>query len=188
MEGNNLSKIIAGVVVLALVAGGVYAFMGSNDDDMSDDKTTNTTEQATEEAAPQQNIVELAVGTDALSTLVSAVQAADLVETLSDETAEFTVFAPTNDAFAALPDGALDDLLLPENKADLAGVLTYHVVQGKVMAADLSDGQVVPTVNGKSLTVSIVDGVVKINGATVVTADVEANNGVVHVIDSVLLP
>ncbi len=194
MEGNS-SKIIGGVLVLALLVGGIFALTSSSDDDEAEEQvaTSQVAEQnnTQPEAAPVDdgsNIVELAVATEDLSTLVAAVQAADLVETLSDESTEFTVFAPTNAAFDALPEGTLDSLLLPENKADLAGILTYHVVAGEVNAADLSDGQVVETVNGQSLTVSITDGVVKIGDATVVLADVDANNGVVHVIDSVLLP
>lgn len=119
-------------------------------------------------------------------------QAADLVGTLQGE-GPFTVFAPTNDAFAALPEGTLGSLLLPENKNQLAGVLTYHVVDGNVVSSDLSDGQVVTTVQGEKLTVSIMDGKVYITDAKggkvmVTQADVDASNGVVHVIDSVLLP
>lgn len=119
-------------------------------------------------------------------------QAADLVGTLQGE-GPFTVFAPTNDAFAALPEGTLDSLLLTENKDQLAGVLTYHVVAGNVVSSDLSDGQVVTTVQGQKLTVSIMDGKVYITDAKggkamVTQADVDASNGVVHVIDSVLLP
>ncbi len=133
-----------------------------------------------------QNIVELAVATDNLSTLVQAVQAADLVGTLSGE-GPFTVFAPTNDAFAALPEGTLENLLKPENKDQLTAILTYHVVPGKVMSTDLSDGQKAATAQGEEITVDLTDGV-KINGATVIGADVEATNGVVHVIDQVILP
>ncbi|MEM9326641.1 MAG: fasciclin domain-containing protein [Bacteroidota bacterium] len=157
-----------------------------------------TTETAAEEpvaeaAAPVEEvaeatttIVDLAVQTDALSTLVAAVQAGDLVGTLSGE-GPFTVFAPTNDAFAALPEGTLTDLLKPENKDQLVAILTYHVVAGKVMSTDLSDGMTAATVNGAEVTITTVDGA-KVNGANVVTADVEASNGVVHVIDAVILP
>lgn len=191
MEGNS-TKVIAGLAIAALLAGGVFWMMSSSDEDKETEKKTTSSQQETESDESMEeessNIVELAQATDSLSTLVSAVVAADLVDTLADESAEFTVFAPTNDAFAALPDGALDDLLLPENKADLAGVLTYHVVASKALSSDLTDGQEITTVNGEKLTVSIVDGVVKINDATVVTADIEASNGVVHVIDGVLLP
>lgn len=133
-----------------------------------------------------QNIVELAVATESLSTLVAAVQAAGLVETLSGE-GPFTVFAPTNDAFAALPEGTLETLLKPENKDQLISILTYHVVSGAIKSTDLSDGQKAATVQGQEITVDLSDGV-KINGATVVGPDVEATNGIVHVIDTVILP
>merc|ERR1719162_2040797 len=136
--------------------------------------------------APTLNIVELAQSVDTLSTLVAAVVAGDLVTTLSSP-GPFTVFAPTNDAFAALPAGTLDSLLKPENKATLVDILTYHVVGAVALSTDLSDGQVIDTVEGKSVTVHIGDGV-KINDANVVMADVMATNGVVHVVDGVLLP
>jgi len=134
-----------------------------------------------------QNIVELASETETLSTLVAAVQAAGLVETLQGD-GPFTVFAPTNEAFDALPDGTLDTLLDPENQDMLVDILTYHVVAGKVMSGDLSDGMSAETVQGSDVTISISDAGVMVGEATVVQADVEATNGVVHVIDSVILP
>ena len=130
-------------------------------------------------------IVDVASGAGNFSTLVAAVTAADLVETLSG-TGPFTVFAPTDDAFAALPAGVLDALLLPENKALLAQILTYHVVSGMVMAADVTDGDVA-TVEGQTIKLSTMDGV-SVNGAKVVSADVAASNGVIHAIDAVILP
>jgi uncharacterized surface protein with fasciclin (FAS1) repeats len=132
------------------------------------------------------NIVEIASDNEDFSTLVAAVVAAGLAETLSGD-GPFTVFAPTNEAFAKLPEGTVDELLKPENKEKLAGILTYHVVAGKVMSKDLSDGQKAGTVNGQEITVTMEDGV-KIDTATVVTADLEASNGVIHVIDSVIMP
>jgi uncharacterized surface protein with fasciclin (FAS1) repeats len=144
--------------------------------------TTGAFAQAT------QNIVQLAQATDNLSTLVTAVTEAKLVDTLSDADAEFTVFAPTNDAFGALPAGTLDSLLAQDSKKDLTDILTYHVVDSKVLSSQLSDGQKVKTLNGQELVVSIDGDTVSINGAKVLTADVEATNGVVHIIDSVLLP
>ena len=132
------------------------------------------------------NLVELAVGTDQLSTLVAAVKAGDLVETLSGE-GPFTVFAPTNDAFAALPAGTLETLLKPENKDQLIAILKYHVVPGNIMSTDLSNGQTAATAQGESIAVDLTDGV-KISGATVISADIKAKNGVVHVIDKVILP
>lgn len=139
-----------------------------------------------EPEGPTQNIVELAVATPSLSTLVAAVKAGGLVETLSGE-GPFTVFAPTDEAFAALPEGTLETLLKPENKEQLVSILTYHVVAGKVMSTDLTDGQKAATVQGEEITVDLKEGV-KISGATVALPDVGATNGVVHVIDQVILP
>ena len=133
------------------------------------------------------NIVENAVGSADHTTLVAAVTAAGLAETLSGA-GPFTVFAPTNAAFEKLPAGAVEGLLKPEAKADLTSVLTYHVVPGALKAADLKDGQKLKTVQGKELTVSIKDGKVMIDGATVTIADVISSNGVTHVIDAVLMP
>ena len=133
------------------------------------------------------DIVELAMSQDFLSTLVAAVKAGDLVETLKGD-GPFTVFAPTNDAFAKLPAGTVENLLKPENKAQLVKILTYHVVPGKVMAADLKNGQMPKTVEGSSIKVTLVDGKAMINNATVTKADIEADNGVVHVIDTVIMP
>jgi uncharacterized surface protein with fasciclin (FAS1) repeats len=133
-----------------------------------------------------QNIVEIAAGNENFTTLVAAVTAAGLVETLSGK-GPFTVFAPTNAAFAKLPAGTVEELVKPENKAKLAAILTYHVVAAKVMSTDLTEGQKAATVNGQEITVSLVGGA-SINGAKVVTADLEASNGVIHVIDTVILP
>ena len=136
---------------------------------------------------PSKDIVDNAAGSADHTTLVAAVKAAGLVETLKSA-GPFTVFAPTNAAFGALPAGTVDNLLKPENKAKLTGILTYHVVAGAVKAADLKDGQKIKTVQGEELTVSIKDGKVMINGATVTIADVISSNGVTHVIDAVLIP
>ena len=133
------------------------------------------------------DIVELAMSQDFLSTLVAAVKAGDLVETLKGD-GPFTVFAPTNDAFAKLPAGTVENLLKPENKAQLVKILTYHVVPGKVLAADLKNGQMPKTVEGSSIKVTLMDGKAMINNATVTKADIEADNGVVHVIDTVIMP
>ena len=140
---------------------------------------------------PSQTLVENASDASTLTTLVSAVQAAELVETLNGD-GPFTVFAPTNDAFGRVPESALNTLLMPENQAQLQGVLTYHVVPGRLSAADLRDGQTLTTVNGETLRVTKADGQVRVgndNGmATVTQANVYASNGVAHVIDSVLMP
>jgi uncharacterized surface protein with fasciclin (FAS1) repeats len=131
------------------------------------------------------DIVDVAAGNESFSTLVAAVKAAGLVDTLKGE-GPFTVFAPTNEAFAKLPAGTVEDLLKPENKEKLVAVLTYHVVAGKVMAADVKAGEVA-TVQGSKATLAT-EGGVTIDGAKVITADVAADNGVIHVIDTVILP
>lgn len=152
--------------------------------------TENTETEVTEEVVVEETsptVVDIAIGSPDHTTLVTALSEAELVETLNGD-GPFTVFAPTNSAFAALPDGTVESLLEEENKDQLTGVLTYHVVSGNVMAADLSDGQVVTSLNGQELKVSIKDGKVMINNATVVAADLDGSNGVVHVIDTVLMP
>lgn len=133
------------------------------------------------------DIVSLAVQTDFLSTLVAAVKAGDLVGVLQGE-GPFTVFAPTNEAFAALPEGTLETLLKPENKAQLVAILSYHVVAGEVYSKDLKDAMTAKTVNGSSIKIGINSKGVMINDAKVITADIVASNGVVHVIDKVILP
>lgn len=130
------------------------------------------------------NIVETAVGAGTFTTLVAAVQAAGLVDTLTSE-GPFTVFAPTDEAFAALPAGTVEGLLA--DIPALTKVLTYHVVAGKVMAADVVTLTSATTVEGSDVTIDATDGV-KVNGANVVTADIECDNGVIHVVDAVLLP
>ncbi|GAA6200628.1 fasciclin domain-containing protein [Aquicoccus sp. SU-CL01552] len=132
------------------------------------------------------DIVDTAVSAGSFTTLVAAVQAAGLVETLKGE-GPFTVFAPTDEAFAALPEGTVETLLKPENKDQLTAILTYHVVPGKVMSTDLSDNMMAPTVQGGDLTI-MTEGGVTVNGAKVISADVMASNGVIHVIDQVILP
>lgn len=132
------------------------------------------------------DIVDIAAGAGTFETLVAAVTAADLVDTLKGD-GPFTVFAPTDDAFAALPEGTVETLLLPENKDQLVAVLTYHVVAGKVMSTDLSDDMTATTVQGGEITIDLDNGVM-VNDANVVTADIEAENGVIHVIDKVILP
>ena len=132
------------------------------------------------------DIVAVASGNGSFNTLVAAVKAAGLVETLQGP-GPFTVFAPTDEAFAKLPKGTVEDLLKPENKAKLVSILTYHVVAGKVMAADVKTMKA-KTVNGQSLDVKVTDGAVTVDNAKVVKTDVAASNGVIHVIDTVVLP
>lgn len=133
------------------------------------------------------DIVDTAVQAGQFETLVAAVQAAELVDTLKGD-GPFTVFAPTDEAFAKLPAGTLDDLLKPENKDTLAAILTYHVVPGKTMSSDLA-GQTleVASVQGDTIAIDATDGV-KVDNATVVSADIETDNGVIHVIDTVIMP
>ncbi len=151
---------------------------------------TETAAPAAEAApveAPQADIVDTAVAAGDFTTLVAAVQAAGLVETLKGE-GPFTVFAPTDDAFAALPEGTVETLLLPENIGDLQAILTYHVIAGEFMSGDLAGATLdVETVNGATVAIDATDGVL-VNNATVIAADVDASNGVIHVIDTVLLP
>ena len=132
------------------------------------------------------NIVETAIEAGSFTTLVAAVAAADLVETLSGE-GPFTVFAPTDEAFAALPAGTVESLLLPENRDQLIAILTYHVVPGAVMSTDLTDDMKAATVQGGEITIDLDNGVM-VNDANVVSADITASNGVIHVIDKVIMP
>jgi uncharacterized surface protein with fasciclin (FAS1) repeats len=187
-EAMNVKRRTALVAVAAAAA---LTLVGcSSSDDETAGETVVATEEAVsgdmaEEATGEGTVVEIASTTDGFSTLVAAVGAADLVDTLNSD-GPFTVFAPTDEAFAALPAGVLDALLLPENKDVLTKILTYHVVPGTVMAADITDGEVA-TVEGQNVTLSTADGVT-VNGAKVVQADIVASNGVIHVIDAVILP
>jgi uncharacterized surface protein with fasciclin (FAS1) repeats len=138
-------------------------------------------------AGPEKDIVDTAVAAGSFKTLVTAVKAAGLAETLKGK-GPFTVFAPTDEAFAKLPTGTLENLLKPENKEKLKGILTYHVVAGKVMAKDVVTMKEAKTVNGQMLTITVKDGKVMVDNANVVKTDVAASNGVIHVIDAVLLP
>jgi uncharacterized surface protein with fasciclin (FAS1) repeats len=193
--------IVIAIVAVLAVAGTAYALSmnnSSNSDDKNDSsssvvkssevmKSASTVSVGGGIVSSDKNIVENAIAVPVFSTLVAATQAADLVTTLQGP-GPFTVFAPANDAFTKLPAGTVETLLQPENKAQLQGILTYHVVSGKILAADLKDGQIVKTVQGGNLKVTKIDGKVMINGATVQAADAISSNGVIHVIDSVLLP
>ncbi|HKK18336.1 MAG TPA: fasciclin domain-containing protein [Opitutales bacterium] len=165
------------VASLALPAAALHAGCGACGSHSHDDKAAH---------AEKANIVETAVAAGSFETLVAAVKAAGLVETLSGE-GPFTVFAPTDKAFAALPEGTVENLLKPENKDKLVSILTYHVVPAKVKAKDVKAGEA-PTVNGKTATIEVTDGGVSIEGANVVKTDVMASNGVIHVIDKVIMP
>ncbi|MCC4818570.1 fasciclin [Vibrio lentus] len=135
----------------------------------------------------KKDIVDVAAENGSFTTLVAAVKAAGLVDTLKGD-GPFTVFAPTDEAFAALPEGTVEMLLKPENKDKLVAILTYHVVPGKIMAAEVMKLSSAETVQGEAVMVAIDDGNVMINTAKVVIPDVKASNGVIHVIDAVLLP
>ena len=139
------------------------------------------------EKSASKDIVDTAVSAGKFKTLAAAIQAAGLADTLKGP-GPFTVFAPTDEAFAKLPEGTLDELLKPENKGKLVEILTYHVVPAKAKAADVAGMPSAKTVNGKELTLKARDGKVTVNAANVIKADVEASNGVIHVIDTVLLP
>jgi len=146
---------------------------------------TSTTDQAP--ATAQADIVDTAVGAGQFTTLVAAVQAADLVDTLKSP-GPFTVFAPTDEAFAKLPAGTVDALPQPENKAQLQAVLTYHVLSGAVRSTDIAGQKLSPaTVQGSTVDIDATSGVT-VNNANVIAADIEASNGVIHVIDTVILP
>lgn len=188
-------SLVTGIAILASVTA---CNSTKTDSEMADSSAmdspavdTTMTEQGVEVGGammvPSKNIVENAMGSKDHTTLVSAVKQAGLVETLSG-TGPFTVFAPTNEAFAKIPKATLDGLMKPEMKADLSKILTYHVVAGALKAADLKDGQELTTVQGGKLKVSVKDGMVMINGANVTIADVVSSNGVTHVIDAVLMP
>ena len=169
----NTMKIIQSIILVTIL--GLFAFAG------------NTRAQCESYPKRAHNIVELARSSDNLSTLVQALKAGDLAETLQGE-GPYTVFAPTNAAFEALPEGTLESLLKPENKEKLVQILTYHVVPGKNKSSDLTDGMMAKTVQGKAIKIKISGGNVNIHGASVTSADRMATNGVVHVIDKVILP
>lgn len=175
--------------VAALAACSVLLLAACGSDDESSDTTvpasTTTVAESTTTAVVTDNIVQVATANADFTTLVAAIQAADLVETLSGA-GPFTVFAPTDAAFDALPTGVLEKLLLPKNKSVLVKILTYHVVSSKVLSTDLMAGDV-EMLDGTKVAVTLTDGV-KVNDATVTTADVMASNGVIHVIDKVLIP
>lgn len=171
-------------LVFALIFSSALA-VGCGSDESNSDKSGDKKEAA--ENTESKDIVDTAVGAGNFETLVAAVKAADLVETLKG-TGPFTVFAPTDEAFKKLPAGTLESLLKPENKEKLAGILTYHVVSGKVMAADVVSLKSAKTVQGSDVTIAVEGDKVSIDGATVTTTDIECSNGVIHVIDAVILP
>lgn len=188
--------IIGAIVLVVLILFGIKYF--NKDKKMSMQEETNKMTDTTMEEQgvmvggaamlPNRDIVDNAVLADNVTTVVAAIQAADLVETLKGA-GPFTVFAPTNTAFEKLPEGTVETLLKPENKDSLTSILTYHVVAGRYTASDLTDGQMLKTVNGQSIKITKKDGKIWINDSAMVeTADVISRNGVTFVIDTVLMP
>lgn len=200
MEKNNSSgtmnnPLVLIIILLALVAVAVGAFLFLSEEPDDNDSNDTDIEESADDTRPAddveppvfENIVDTAIDTPTLSTLVEAVVAADLDTTLADETAEYTVFAPSNTAFNDIQQ-TIDTLLLEENQSQLQNVLLYHVVLGSVFSDDITDGMVVESANGESIKIRVIDGNVYVNGAMVTLADVETSNGVVHIIDEVLVP
>jgi uncharacterized surface protein with fasciclin (FAS1) repeats len=181
-------SLIAGIAVAALALTGCAAEVEEPVVEEVEETIVEEVEEVEEPAVEEGpgTIVDVAVGAGTFTTLVAAVQAAGLVDTLSGE-GPFTVFAPTDEAFAALPDGLVDALLLPENLDILVQILTYHVVAGAVFSSDVTTGDVA-SVEGSTIAVEVTDAGVTVNGAKVGPVDIEASNGVIHVIDRVILP
>jgi uncharacterized surface protein with fasciclin (FAS1) repeats len=173
-------------LMLSLCLGAVACGGEATESTEPDTVASTGGESSGEAAEATSDIVDTAVAAGSFSTLAAALQAAGLVETLKGE-GPFTVFAPTDEAFAALPEGTVENLLRPENREQLVAVLTYHVVAGDVRAADVVNLSEATTVQGGTLAIDASNGV-RVNGATVTQADVVCSNGVIHVIDTVLLP
>ncbi len=163
----NLKTLSLSLIASAAVVFGTNAFAGNHGD--------------------KKDIVDTAVAAGGFETLAAALTAGGLIDTLKSE-GPFTVFAPTDEAFAKLPAGTVESLLKPENKDQLVGILTYHVVAGKVMAADVVKLSSAATVNGADVSIEVKDGTVYVNDAKVTSTDIKASNGVIHVIDTVLIP
>jgi uncharacterized surface protein with fasciclin (FAS1) repeats len=186
MSNNVFQKSIAATLGLAIVSAG---FLFSVSSQAQNGSPTAAPAPAVKEPAMKKKttIVDIAAKGKQFTTLVAALKAADLVDTLAGE-GPFTVFAPTNAAFAKLPKGTVANLLKPENKEKLKAILTYHVVSGAVPSTKLKNGQKVATVEGSSISVGINKGGVKLNNAHVIKADIKASNGIIHVIDTVIMP
>ncbi len=185
------------LLMLTLVCSAAF-MVGCGSDEKKSDKTGkegdkkvaakgDKKEASGDEKAELKDIVDTAVAADGFETLVAAVKAAGLVDTLKGK-GPFTVFAPTDAAFKKLPEGTLESLLKPENKEKLAGILTYHVVSGKVMAADVVSLKSAKTVQGGEVAIVVDGSKVSVDGAAVTATDIECSNGVIHVIDTVILP
>ena len=182
------------VIVSVLLLAGPFFLVGCGDktppttDGGKSEQPATASDTKPEQSAEQaKDIVDTAAANDDFKTLVAAVKAAGLVETLKGA-GPFTVFAPTDAAFGNLPEGTLDELLKPENKDQLTSILTYHVVPGKVLAADVVTLESAKTVQGGEVSIAVDGGKVKVDGANVTATDIECSNGVIHVIDAVILP
>jgi transforming growth factor-beta-induced protein len=192
MKLRSTMLMLVALATSSLSVPGLASADGCTATQASTDKSTiqaaGMSAKATEvKSAKSMDIVQTATAAGSFKTLVAAVQAAGLAETLRGK-GPFTVFAPTDEAFAKLPNGTVEDLLKPENRAKLTAILTYHVVAGKVMAADVVKLKSAKTIEGQELTIRVAEGKVMIDGANVDHTDVAASNGVIHVIDTVLIP
>jgi uncharacterized surface protein with fasciclin (FAS1) repeats len=185
MKQSTLLLVLGGIALVVIAVVAMSMQKGSSMVKTTDINPTTTAMETDQKAMNNKTIVDVAVESGKFTTLVAAVKAAGLVETLSGA-GPFTVFAPTDEAFAKLPAGTVEALL--KDKAKLTRILTYHVVAGKVMAKDVTGMTSAKTVEGGEVTIKAENGKVMINDATVTTADIEASNGVIHVIDTVLLP
>lgn len=180
-------KIILKLTLAAVCAIAVSCNNGPAADEVTETQEHQAGQSGVQDNLSQKNVVQVAVGSKDHSTLVKAVQAAELVDALSNAS-PFTVFAPTNAAFDKLPAGTVDGLLAPEKKDVLADILQYHVSLGVFKTESLMDGQVLGQVNGGNVTVSKKDGKIMLNGTVTIVASVPASNGIIHIVDGVLLP
>ncbi len=183
---KNVFILLSACMVLLMVS---CKSSGTTDDSTvaSSSEVSGAGQSGVQDDVSQKNVVQVAIGSKDHSTLVAAVKAAELVDVLSNA-GPFTVFAPTNAAFDKLPAGTVDGLLKPEKKNDLADILQYHVYVGSLSAESLQDGQTLGMVNGGTVKVSKKDGKIMLNGTATIVASVPASNGIIHVIDGVLLP
>lgn len=183
---KNVFILLSACMVLLMVS---CKSSGTTDDSTvaSSSEVSGAGQSGVQDDVSQKNVVQVAIGSKDHSTLVTAVKAAELVDVLSNA-GPFTVFAPTNAAFDKLPAGTVDGLLKPEKKNDLADILQYHVYVGSLSAESLQDGQTLGMVNGGSVKVTKKDGKIMLNGTATIVASVPASNGIIHVIDGVLLP
>ena len=190
MKSNFVTKtarqllILTGVFSMGVLS--VSPALADNHEDMMESSPEMQEMEMDPSSTEAGNIVEVASGDETFSTLVQAIEAAGLADTLSDSSSSYTVFAPTNEAFSQLPEGALEYLLQPENKEVLQRVLSYHVLPTKVTSSEISDGEV-ETLDG-GLVIEVTEDRVIVNNASVITPDIEASNGVIHVVNRVLLP